>query len=284
MKGSIRGGHNYGVPGASGIIDEVKEDRKYYPFVISNLVREGFNIKDVTPNRTSTTGQDLSYGVSKCNDFGSDFFISCHLNSYNGSARGCEVLYHKSSSSGKKLAECIVAELAKLGFPNRGAKADTRGLYELRHTKCTAVIVEPFFLDNLQDVEIYRRVGAQGIANAISNGVLKYYGKNPTYNSNKKNTYSVNYCKEFQKFYNTVTQTRAPLIKDGIFGLRTESAFNTIKSLVLYNQYPTPYCKEFQKFYNRVTQTGLPITEDNIAGNNTKQALNTIEKLIRGEY
>lgn len=175
IKGSIRGGHNYGVTGASGIVNEVTEDRKYYPLVIKGLMENGFDIQDVTPTRTPTIRQDLAHGVNLANSNGSSFFMSCHLNSFNGSAKGCEVVY--SSSSGKRLAECIVNELAKLGFDNRGAKQDVRGLYELRHTKMTAVIIEPFFCDNAEDVAIYRRIGAKGIADAIVKGVCTYYGK-----------------------------------------------------------------------------------------------------------
>ncbi|MCD3321823.1 N-acetylmuramoyl-L-alanine amidase [Clostridium botulinum D/C] len=175
IKGSVRGGHNYGVTGASGIVNEVTEDRKYYPLVIKELQDNGFSMQDVTPSRTSTVSQDLAYGVNLANSNGSNFFMSCHLNCYNGSAKGCEVVY--SSSSGKRLAECIVSELAKLGFHNRGAKQDTRGLYELRHTKMTAVIIEPFFCDNAEDIAIYRKVGVKGIADAIVRGVCAYYGK-----------------------------------------------------------------------------------------------------------
>lgn len=229
MKGSIRGGHNYGVPGASGIVDEVTEDRKYYPLVVTGLQRNCFEIEDVTPNRTNTKGKDLSYGVSKANANNSDFLISCHVNSFDGEAKGCEVIYYPGSKKGKKLAECIVNELSALGFKNRGAKEDTRGLYELSHTKMTAVIVEPFFCDNAEDVAIYKRVGAEGIANAIVNGVLKYYGKTPV---KETKTYAVNYCLEFQKFYNKVTKTKAPLKEDGIYGPATEKAYTVIEKLM----------------------------------------------------
>ena len=185
IKGSIRGGHNYGVQGASGIVNEVTEDRKYYALVLQGLKANGFAMQDVTPNRTATTGQDLSYGVRLANNNASNFFMSCHLNCYNGSAKGCEVVY--SSASGQKLAQCIVNELAKLGFSNRGAKRDDRGLYELRHTNMTAVIIEPFFCDNAEDVAIYRRVGAKGIADAIVRGVCNYYGKSANTSSSSSN-------------------------------------------------------------------------------------------------
>ncbi len=232
IRGTIRGGHNYGVPGASGIVDEVIDDRKYYPLIVNKLAREGFQMQDVTPVRTNTTGEDLAFGVDKANTFGSDFFISCHLNASDGSGNGCEVVYHPSSTKGKKLAECIVEELSNLGFKNRGAKADVRGLYELNHTNMTAVIVEPFFCDNEEDVAIYKRVGSEGVANAIVKGVLKYYDKTPADTNKPIKTYSVNYCLEFQKFYNKATKTKAPLKEDGIWGQTTEKAYNTLGKLI----------------------------------------------------
>lgn len=230
MNGSVRGGHNYGVTGASGLVDEVKENRKYYPLVITGLQRNGFNMQDVTPYKTNTKSEDLSYGVNKANANNSDFFISCHLNSSDGNGKGCEVIYYPGSSKGKKLAEYIVNELASLGFKNRGAKADTRGLYELNHTKMTAVIVEPFFCDNAEDVALYKRVGAEGIANAIVNGVLKYYGKQPS--KQQFSNVQTYYTLEFQRFYNKVTKTKAPIKEDGIFGPDTDKSYNTLGKLI----------------------------------------------------
>lgn len=225
MKGSVRGGHNYNIVGASGLVDEVIENRKYYPFVISTLQRNGLEMQDVTPNKTNTKGEDLAYGVNKANANNSNFFLSCHLNSSDGQGKGAEVIY--ASQEGKKLAECIVNELAGLGFKNRGAKQDTRGLYELKNTKMIAVIVEPFFLDNAEDVNLYKRLGPQVIGEAIANGVLKYYGK-----SQVKSKPLDNYCLKFQQFYNAATKTGDPLKEDGVFGDKTNKAYETLGKLI----------------------------------------------------
>lgn len=42
----------------------------------------------------------------------------------------------------------------------------------------------------------------------------------------------VNYCLEFQKFYNKVTQTSAPLVEDGIVGPATRAALEKLKGLI----------------------------------------------------
>jgi N-acetylmuramoyl-L-alanine amidase len=45
-------------------------------------------------------------------------------------------------------------------------------------------------------------------------------------------TQKVNYCLEFQKWYNKVTQTGSPLIEDGKWGNKTFAAINTMESLI----------------------------------------------------
>lgn len=47
-----------------------------------------------------------------------------------------------------------------------------------------------------------------------------------------KPKYTVQYCLEFQKFFNKVTKTRAPLAEDGIYGPATEKAIQTITNII----------------------------------------------------
>ncbi|MCY6354938.1 N-acetylmuramoyl-L-alanine amidase [Clostridium sp. ZS2-4] len=169
MKIAIRGGHNYGVPGASGILNEVEEDRKIYVKVIGYLKQLGHQILDVTPNKTATSAEDLSYGVSKANAWAADYFCSIHLNA--GGGKGTEVLYYNWSYKGNTMATNIVKKIAALGFVNRGAKADTRGLYELRYTNMPANIIEVCFVDSQVDVNLYRKIGVDKIAKAIAEGI-----------------------------------------------------------------------------------------------------------------
>ena len=228
MKIAIRGGHNYGVPGASGILDEVAEDRKVYAKVIEYLKKLGHEVLDVTPNKTSTSAEDLSFGVSKANSWGADYFCSIHFNA--GGGRGTEVLYYNRSTKGKSIAEKIVRKIAELGFINRGAKVDTRGLYELRNTKMPANIIEVCFVDSNVDAELYRKVGVSNIARAIAEGIT---GQTIKVESEVKgNKYTVNYCLEFQKWYNKITQTRAPLTEDGVYGPATEKALQKIINII----------------------------------------------------
>ncbi|MEG0669117.1 MAG: N-acetylmuramoyl-L-alanine amidase [Clostridium sp.] len=169
---AVRGGHNTKVRGAKGYVDEVDEDRLIYREVVRLLKLEGITVFDVTPGETNTKYQDLSYGVSLANKHKADVFISCHINSSNGKGNGCEVIYCPGSTKGAIYATQISESISKLGFKNRGAKVDSRGLYELRHSAMPTVIIEPFFLDNRTDVDTYKKVGPLKIAKAIVEGLL----------------------------------------------------------------------------------------------------------------
>ena len=228
MKIAIRGGHNYKVPGAHGIVDEVEEDRKIKDVVIKYLKQLGHSVLDVTPEDSyiDTSSEDLSFGVSKANAWGADYFCSIHLNA--GGGQGTEVLY--ASIKGKQIAQRISSKIAALGFRNRGAKPNTRGLYELNRTVAVANIIECFFLDSQKDVDLYRKVGVDAIARAIAEGITGQTIKVET--EAKQNKYTVNYCLEFQKWYNKITQTKAPLTEDGIYGPATEKALQKIMNII----------------------------------------------------
>lgn len=213
MKIAIRGGHNYGVTGAHGILDEVAEDRKIYSRVIGYLKQLGHEVLDVTPDRTSTSAEDLTFGVSKANVAKVDYFASIHLNA--GGGRGAEVLYQ--SARGKVIADRIALKLSELGFTNRGAKVNTRGLYELKKTTAVANIIECFFIDSEEDAALYNKVGVDAIAKKIVEGITgqivtdlpKYPGYLIKYNP-----------KVFNENVKLIQQ-KLGITSDGLFGNKT---------------------------------------------------------------
>ena len=223
MKIAIRGGHNYGVPGANGIIDELTEDRKYYKEVMKYLQQAGHQVLDVTPERTDTSSQDLVYGVSRANAWGAELFISCHLNS--GGGHGCEVLYYNGSTKGKDFATKVANGIAALGFTNRGAKVDTRGLYELRITHMPAILVEPLFVDTESDVNLYNQIGpdrlGKTIAEAINGRVIAVA---PTYPG-----HSLRYGTKGDSSVKLVQQ-KLGLDIDGSFGPKTLAAVKALQA------------------------------------------------------
>lgn len=147
-KYNVHGGHNKKVPGASGYLDEVTEDRKVKDAVIKYLRAAGHTAYDCTDDAGTTQSKNLANIVAKCNAHsGITLDISIHLNA--GGGTGCEVYY--TSSKGKTYAGKVSAAVAKaLGIKDRGAKeSDT--LYVLNHTKSPAILVECCFVDNKTD-------------------------------------------------------------------------------------------------------------------------------------
>ena len=88
-----------------------------------------------------------------------DYLISCHFNAYDGETQGTEVLYAHTSSKGEKLAKKAQTILVKnLGLNDReikGVSPSERGGSILNKTKPVAILIEPFFLD---EIHSYKRL------------------------------------------------------------------------------------------------------------------------------
>jgi N-acetylmuramoyl-L-alanine amidase len=173
MKISVRGGHNFQAKGAVGIIDETTEDRKVKDTVIKYLQALGHSVLDVTPGDCDVN-TDLAYGVNKATEWGAELFISIHFNnaysSYAG-AIGTETWIYATGGNAEPIARRIVNKVAtETGLINRGVKTST-GLYELRKTKCPAIIVEVCFVEATTDVGIYQSKGFDFIGKCIAEAI-----------------------------------------------------------------------------------------------------------------
>mgnify|MGYP002795963894 FL=1 len=99
----------------------------------------------------SRSTDEKDYKVPKANAGGYDLVAELHLNaSALHNARGCEVLYY--SETGKTVAQRIQTKLATV-FKDRSVQRRT-GLYMLKSTKPTAVMIESFFCDSSADCEL----------------------------------------------------------------------------------------------------------------------------------
>jgi N-acetylmuramoyl-L-alanine amidase len=88
--------------------------------------------------------------------------------------RGCETLYYPGSNSGKDAAIAVQELIAEIFAPDRGAK---EGYYQmnkakgpdffLAKTRCTAIIIEPEFIDNKETITGNREAGCIAIAEAL---------------------------------------------------------------------------------------------------------------------
>ena len=162
---NVHGGHNRIVPGASGYLDEVTEDRAVTAKVLARLRALGHTVYDCTDDSGRTQGQNLSNIVRKCNAHKADLDVSIHLNS--GGGTGTEVLVYSDMSKAAAYAVKICAAIAELGYRNRGVK-ERKNLYVLKHTSAPALLVECCFVDSADDKA---RFDADQMAAAIVKGI-----------------------------------------------------------------------------------------------------------------
>lgn len=174
MKIFIDPGHNYPPDlGAVGILKEDEETIKVARELDKVLSAAGHDIRltDFTRRRVGGEQESLDERCRQSNDWGAEIFVSIHFNAYRptSASMGAEV-YAATSPSGHRLAGCVVANLARLGFKNRGAKDGSR-LGVIKGTKARALLVEVCFIDSVDDVALYRRIGPEGVARAIASGL-----------------------------------------------------------------------------------------------------------------
>lgn len=164
---NVHAGHSLKCRGASGLLDEVNEDRKVKNKVIELLRANGHTVYDCTDDNGKDQNSNLKAIVNKCNDHKVDLDVSIHLNA--GGGTGTEVYVYSDNSKAKDEAERIVKNVSNtLGIRNRGVKTSTK-LYVLRKTNSPALLVECCFVDNAIDKVKWN---ADKCAKAIVEGIL----------------------------------------------------------------------------------------------------------------
>lgn len=163
-------GHTPTSPGASGYLDELREDRIIGGKLIAEMQRRGHTVTDTTAPDWMGYPAEINNRVSTANGSGAELFVSIHLNA--GGGTGPEVLYFAGDGYGLSTAQRISANLASvLGLPDRGAKARTNEIGVIRDTYMTAVLVEVCFVDSAADKAAYDAVSYDAIVNAIADGI-----------------------------------------------------------------------------------------------------------------
>lgn len=150
--------------GASGYLNESKETRKI-AYELMRLLADSKH--EVIPAVFDRSANNLKEAVDLSNNKGADLFVSIHINA--GGGAGCEAYTWNGAQVPQAVKAC--SNLAKLGFKNRGVK-NGNGLYVIKQTKCTAVLVEICFCDNKADAELYKKLGSATIAKAIYNAIV----------------------------------------------------------------------------------------------------------------
>lgn len=160
--------------GAVGFLTESVETRAVgYP-LMEILKAAGHTVVDCTDDKSSSVAANLKKICAIANAQPLDMFLSIHFNAGGGS--GTEVYTYGSgdvASAGK-----IKSALYSLGFKDRGLK-DGSNLYVIKNTKAPAALLEVCFVDSKSDAELYQKLGANKIAEAIAEAIT---GKKPDIN------------------------------------------------------------------------------------------------------
>lgn len=153
MKIALTVGHsklaNGNYTSANGIVNEYEYNKALAPLVAKYLGLAGHSVTVIIcpEGKFTASTQERDYKLNVVNNGGYDLVVELHLNAFNKTAKGTEVLYY--STKGKVIAERIQAKLATL-FSNRGTELRDN-LYMLTRTNPTAVMIESFFCDNAED-------------------------------------------------------------------------------------------------------------------------------------
>ena len=166
MRIGVNAGHTITGPGsgAVGIINESTETRAVGNALMDLLKANGHEVVNCTIDKASSQNAYLAQAVEMANRQDLDYFISFHFNAYNGKGHGVEVYTYEGRQFADALEVC--KNISNLGFANRGVKNGT-GLYVVKKTKAKSMLIEVCFVDNVEDVETYKRVGANTIAEAV---------------------------------------------------------------------------------------------------------------------
>lgn len=137
----------------------------------AELVRHGVT---VVCSRVTDVDDPVGQEVKEANASGADVAVSFHANA--GGGDGFEAFYYPASSSGKRLAELCEKRVKELGQNSRGIK-DGGKLYFVKNTKMAAVLVESFFVDNVNDKSIGDTIAEQkAFGIAYAKAILDYLG------------------------------------------------------------------------------------------------------------
>lgn len=275
MKVNVHGGHSLKCRGASGLLDEVNEDRAVKNKVIELLRANGHTVYDCTDDVGATQNANLKNIVNKCNSHKVDLDVSIHLNA--GGGTGTEVYVYSDNSKAKEYAQRIVNNISNsLDIRNRGVKTKTN-LYVLRKTKSPSLLIECCFVDNATDkakwsVDKCAKAIVEGVLNVTVNNVTHTEAPKPTpAQAPNNNTTKLNYDAWVARLQTELNnQFRKGLNVDGLRGPKTLDACVTVKRGARGN-----ITKLIQE---RLNSVGFHISIDGVFGGGTENAVKVFQR------
>lgn len=152
----------------------------------AELVRHGVT---VTCSRMTDADDPVRQEVVEANASDADLAVSFHANA--GGGDGFEVFYYTENAEAAKLAKLCEQHVKALGQNSRGLKRGN-GLYFIKNTKMTSVLVESFFVDNKTDAKIGDTIAEQkAFGVAYAKAILEYLGVSYNEKTTKDSIYRV---------------------------------------------------------------------------------------------
>ena len=237
--------------GATGYLNESNETRAVGYKLMELLKQKGHTVIDCTDNESPSASVNLKNICALANAQPLDMFLSIHFNA--GGGMGTEVFTY-----GRGDVACagkMKSALYKLGFKDRGIK-DGSNLYVIKNTKAPAALLEVCFVDTRTDAELYARLGADRVAEAIAEAIT---GSKPEPETNKEDLSMTQY-EELKNEISSLTET--------VKLLATELKDATEKMIYNYidDNMPSWARASVQKLVNKGVlkgdENGLNLTED----------------------
>jgi N-acetylmuramoyl-L-alanine amidase len=136
------------------------------------------NVQIILTRIDNASNPSLSERAKLANDEKCDLFLSCHLNAFNGVARGTETI-HSIYANGRfqafsKMLGVNLSQALNIPFRRTFSKEGNNGDYYavIRETSMPAMIIEALFLDNQLDNKAYN---PKIISESISDTIAKTY-------------------------------------------------------------------------------------------------------------
>lgn len=144
-------------------------------YCVEEAMELGLDCEKVYSDRLGNAIKEVNMRCEK-----NDIAVEVHINAMKDAnhIRGCEVEYCVGSVRGEKLAKHVQDVMLK-DLDQRDCTNDARAnLGFLKKTKCTAIIPEPFFLSNEEDIQKFilddKEAGLRKIAKALALGVYNF--------------------------------------------------------------------------------------------------------------
>ena len=162
----------------TSLLKESVANREVKDEVIRLLKTDGHTVYDDTVDYPSSAADCVNKQVANVNSHKNvDLAIGIHFNSGrndlkgNNDIGGFECIVCNSTGTKQTYSKRMCSKMQELGFKNRGIKINSK-LGFLSKSQPQAIIVEVCFVDDKDDVDLYNKLGAKKIAQALVEGIL----------------------------------------------------------------------------------------------------------------